>query len=239
MALIVFPSQDEWQEIYSATPFERLSQRIVDLANQSSSGGDLLDFKRDMDTKEFLLQLQYRLADTAKSYILLTYFFKKGIPDDEQHISPGRSRASVEYFPHFESIHFLIKDWFDYYADTFYYKLFSAWDMLGHILNARYRLGIIRHNVSFRQAVNKLGKKDKRLYNHLDEIRNHPAFKEAQRLRNDITHNCLPSSTSMSVTLNEKGGSIGIREYTTSATITKNAQDVVDLLERAVLFITA
>lgn len=234
-----FPSQDEWQRIYSTTPFEQLSQKVVAFANQDSSERGLSGFEQSVDTKEFLLQLQYRLTDTAKSYTLLTYFFEKGIPDNEWYISPGRSGASIEYFPHFEPIHFLIKDWFDYYADTFYHKLFSAWDMLGHILNVQYRLSIKQQSVSFHQAVKKLSDKDKALHAKLDEIRNHSAFREAKRLRNDITHNHLPSSTGISVTLNEKGGGIGIREYTTSAAITKNAQEVVALLEKAVLLITA
>jgi len=239
MTVIDFPSQDEWQRFYNATPFETLSQRIITLANQSSSESGLSGFKKAVDTKEFLLQLQYRLADIAKSYVLLMHFFEKGIPDDEWHISPGKSEASVEYFPHFEPIHFLIKDWFDYYADTFYYQLFSAWDMVGHILNVRYSLGIKQQDVYFHRAMHKLNDKDKALYMRLDEIRNHPVFREAKKLRNEIAHNHLPSSTGISVTLNEKGGGIGIREYTISAAITKNVREVVDLLERAVVLITA
>lgn len=239
MTVIDFPSQDEWQRIYDATPFERLSQRIIALANQSSSGRGLSGFKKAIDENEFLLQLQYRLTDIAKSYILLTHFFEKGIPDDEWHISPGKSGSSVEYFPHFEPIHFLIKDWFDYYADTFYYKLFSAWDMLGHILNVRHSLGLKQQDVTFHRAVKKLADKDKALYGRLDEMRNHAIFREANRLRNNITHNHLPSSTGISVTLNEKGGGIGIREYTTSAAITKNVRSIVDLLEKAVILIMA
>jgi len=110
--------------------------------------------------------------DVAKSYTLLTCFFEKGIPDEEWHISPSKSGASIEYFPHFEPMHFEIKDWFDYYSDTFYYKLFSALDMVGHLLNVRHELGIEQQQVSFRRAVNQLPDRDNSLYIALDEIRN-------------------------------------------------------------------
>jgi|GEM_PF-2668406 len=83
--MIDFPSPDDWQRIYNSTPFDKLSEQIIATVNTSNSksGIGLSSFKRNLDTKEFLLQLQYRLVDIAKSYIFLTYYFEKGIPDEE------------------------------------------------------------------------------------------------------------------------------------------------------------
>ena len=130
-----------------------------------------------------------------------------------------------------------IKDWVDYYSDSFYCKLFSALDVIGHLLNVRYELGI--KQVHFHKVVCRLRDRDSSLYIGLNEIRESPAFREANRLRNEITHNYLPSSTGMSVTLTQTGGCIGIRNYTPSAAIVSNAREVIGLLERIVTLVTA
>jgi|GEM_PF-3267613 len=111
--------------------------------------------------------------------------------------------------------------------------------MVGHVLNTQYELGIKEKDVNFHEAIGRLSDKDKTLYAGFNEIKNHTAFREARRLRNAITHSYLPSSTGVSITLNEKGGGMGIREYTTSATITNNAREVIDLLEKTITLITA
>ena len=162
MSVLEFPTQADIKRIYPTTPFDHLNERIFALLKKrrSKSGGGLPGFKKALDSGEFLLQLHYRLMDVAKSYALLSCFFEKGIPDEEWHISPGKSGASIEYFPHFEPMHFEIKDWFDYFSDTFYYKFFSALDMAGHLLNVQHDLGIKQQKVSFHRAVNQLRHKN-------------------------------------------------------------------------------
>ncbi len=63
-------------------------------------------------------------------------------------------------FSNFQDEHYFIKDWFNYYTDVFYYKLFSSLDMIGHWLNARYSLGLKLEQVSFDKALKKLKQQD-------------------------------------------------------------------------------
>ena len=82
------------------------------------------------------------------------FHFTKGVPDDEWFISPGKNGESIQYYPHFEEKDHFTKAQFDYYADIFYYKLFSAWDTVGHVLNVLYELEIDK--ATFNEAVKKL-----------------------------------------------------------------------------------
>ena len=77
------------------------------------------------------------MTDVATSYVLTMFYYGKGIPDKRWYISPGRNGASIQYYPDFADVHFQIKAWFDFYSDVLYYKLFSAWDLMGHVLNVQ------------------------------------------------------------------------------------------------------
>jgi hypothetical protein len=159
-----FPTQDDINRIYGTTPFQpfrAMKKRIFMPFNkdESSSGSHTVLFK-SLEATEILNQLHYKLMGAAKSYVLMSYFFEKGIPDDESYISPGKRGESVEFFPHFEPIHFEVKDWFDYFSDTFYYKLFSALDMVGHFINLQYELGVKPKYVHFNSVVDKLDQRE-------------------------------------------------------------------------------
>ncbi len=248
MSIFEFPTQDDINRIYSTAPFQSfrdMNKRIFALLDKDESAGEFDVMFKNIETREFLFELHYRLSDIAKSYVLTSYFFEKGIPDEKWFLSPGREGSSIEYFPHFERLHFEIKDWFDYFSDTFYHTFFSALDMVGHLLNIQYGLEIEEEKVSFNRALHELSKKGKpfdTIFEGLAEIRNDPIFSEARRLRNDITHNHLPSSTGLSVTREEgngwKGIKLGNRNYTPSATIMNNVQKVIGLLERVVILVT-
>ena len=242
-----FPTQDDIKRIYSTAPFQpfrAMRKRIfIPLNKDESSTGPLTACLKSIEVTEILEQLHYKIMGAAKSYVLMSYFFEKGIPDDESYISPGKQGESVEFLPHFEPIHFEVKDWFDYFSDTFYYKLFSSLDMVGHFINLQYELGVKPKQVHFNSSlVNKLHTKDLHLHKGLKEILEDPIYLEANRLRNDITHNYLPGSAGLSVT-REKGDGwegiqLGIRAYTSSSAIMSNVQQAVSLLERIVDLVT-
>ena len=159
------------------------------------------------------------------SYVMLCFYFEKGIPDKEWFISPGRNGESVQYFPHFTQYQFQVKSWFDYYVDTFYYKLFSALDTIGQILNIRHKLEIKKPG--FAHVLEKLKKKHRDVYYELTRWQDKFAFKEAKKLRNDITHNFLPSSIGGSITKFQDAPALGIGEYVPSAIIKQNVIDVL------------
>lgn len=235
MPLAKFPTQNEWQRLINTKSFPALSERVMHWIPVSSSGEGLLAMTRDIRIRELVLQLQHRLSDVAKSYFLMRYYFEKGIPDEEWYHSPGKDGASIEYLPHFDEEHYLTKEWFDYFADVFYYKLFSSWDIIGHILDTRYRLNIKR--VNFSRAIREIEEKDLSLYTELQKIREHPDFESARQIRNDITHNFSPSSPGLSVEIDDTSASVGVRDYIPANEIRENAQSVLELFERTLMCI--
>lgn len=110
-----------------------------------------------MELQIYLHEVRQRLGGVARSYILMMYYYGKGIPDKRPYVSPSKDGHSVQYYPDFtERQHFHIKGWFDFYSDTFYYKLFSAWALIGHMINVAYGLGIKK--ADFSKAVEALKK---------------------------------------------------------------------------------
>ena len=129
--------------LYELGPFPGFNQKILSVKGEPKGPTPSFDrFKRSLDLGEFVMQLHYRTVDAGRSFAYMQYFYRLGIPDDQWYISPGKKGQSIEYLPHFKPIHHRIKDWFDYYADFFFYKIFSGFDMIGQILNAYYDLGL-------------------------------------------------------------------------------------------------
>jgi hypothetical protein len=118
------PSADEWRDIFDASPFPSL----VALASGSydrrtnSPGRGIDAFAVSVTLSRLDVELYNRTVDIARSYVFMKYYHSLGIPDERCYISPGRAGQSVEYFPDCQENHFIIKGWFDYYADTFYQK---------------------------------------------------------------------------------------------------------------------
>jgi hypothetical protein len=119
-----FPTSKDWKRIYGKSPFGQIHSLLqgTTVGNRTHKGLD--DFAREMTLDECLFQIEHRVADVATSYVLMMFYYEKGIPDKRWYISPGRNGASVQYFPDFQDIHFETKAWFDFYSDTLYYKLF-------------------------------------------------------------------------------------------------------------------
>ena len=235
----LFITQKEFNDIYDRTPFERINRKILNLFDRTCNEDPCQKMKftskigyikKNLDLNEFVLQLQNRMVDVAKCYTMLSFYYLKNIPDDEWYISPGRNGQSIEYFPNFEFIHYQIKDWFDYYADTFYYKYFSALDNIGHIMNLKYNLSI-EHNVYFDKSIKNL-KGD--IYKNFNDIINEKQYKKAKKFRNDITHNFVPATTGLNIQINENSGSFGIRQYITSKEINDNIYYLVLLMEKII-----
>ncbi len=157
------------------------------------------------------------------------FYYEKGIPDKRPWISPGKNGASVQYFPDFKEVHHSIKMWFDYFSDTLYYKLFSAWDVVGHVLNVKYDLEIKEKDVYFSTAFKKLGDKEKNLRCCLKKVKNSPVYKKAHGIRRDITHNYLPNTAHMVGRRCSQFTTIDLKEYKTSEEIVTNVQGALEL----------
>lgn len=224
-------SEEEWNKILGASLFPDILKLIDVLKDTGKPYEDHFAFFLGIETSEYFFQLQHRIADAGISYMFMMHFYNKGIPDKHWFISPGRSGSSVEYFPDFEDKHHEIKRWFDYYSDVFYYKLFSALDIIGHILNNTQGLKIPKDKVSFARSLEKLKGVNGGLYSNLNDIREDQVFKKASKIRNDITHNYLPSSVGFSVTVDKRKGSLGQRSYITSQEIINNVNPMLQLFK--------
>lgn len=223
-----FPTKEEWLTLVKSYPFENLEvpERIFkyngdpnDTISKVWSGPEIFSW---------IEHLENRLAQVRWSYVMTMFYFSKGIPDDEWFISPGRDGVSIEYFPHFSEKDHYIKSFFDYFADVFYYKLFSAWDTLGHLLNVTYELGLDR--ASFDKAFKKLKSIKPVLFANLNLIVNDPNFYKMRELRHNITHNHLPGHIGSTVRRVSKNMvTFGGGSYTPSALIKENMSRSLDL----------
>jgi hypothetical protein len=238
---IDFPSEKDCERIYKHSPCANFPPHPILLLESFESGEENSQFPW-ISLNELIWQLHYREVDISKSFVLASYFFEKGIPDDEWQQSPEDNTKSFLYFPNFKREHAIIKNWFDYYSDIFYFKLFSAWDTIAHILNGYFDLCLNVKRLDFPRAVLALKPINLELFEKLDNILNSPSYKKAKSLRNDVTHNYLPNSSGWAVTT-KRGEKkimieIGEREYITSKEVMKNISEVLELFQETVKAIT-
>jgi hypothetical protein len=233
-----FPSADEWRNIYIASPFPSLLTLARGRYNSpgQSPGRNIGAFAQGVSLQRLEVELHNRVVDVARSYVFMEYFYSQGIPDQRWCISPGRTGQSVEYFPDFQESHFIIKGWFDYYADAFYQKLFATWAVVGHVLNEMFSLGLKRKQIDFEPAVRRLSQGYSGLATALTSIMEDSAFEQARQLRNDISHNEAPASVGMTISKSETGNafvySMGMKSYATSTVVFENAKAAVILLRQ-------
>lgn len=231
--LLEFPNETEWRELLIAYPYEELEISEDLFPYTAHPDGSLEKFAAGREIFTWTVHLQNRLAQTRWSHMMFMYYFDKGIPDDEWFISPGRQGQSVEYYPHFQKQDHYVKSLFDYYADVFYYKLFSAWDNLGHLLDVQYDLGTDR--VTFHKAVAGLKMIRPVLYEELLGIPDCDDFKRMQKFRNSITHNeLLGHIGSMIGRPSANEVTFGTGGYTPSKQIKDNAGKSLDLFRSVI-----
>ena len=227
-----FPTKDEWRKLEQSYPSKSLEVTEDHFRYTAFPEGSIERFSAVPEILTWTVHLQNRLIQTRWSYVLLMYYFGKGIPDDEWFISPGKKGESIQYYPHFEKKDYLIKAQFDYYADAFYHKLFSAWDTLGHLLNVVYELEIER--ASFDKAVKKLKPLKPALHAKLTAIIDSTDFQTMREFRHSVTHNHLPGHISSSVRrVSANLVTFGGGSYTPSAQIKDNVIKSLDLFAQA------
>ena len=234
MEIFELPKVEDIEHLFNKPRFKSLRRRVSKLGNSHVTVNGFHNMKTKIDLSEYVLQLHQRIDDTEKSYVMMSHFKSLGIPDDEWFISPGKSGCSVEYFPHFEEIHFEIKAWFDFYTDNFFYKAFSAMDMIAQIFNILEKTDISESRVSFKRVTNKLKKYNPAIYSKLIAIVDSSTFRKAASIRNSSTHRFLPSTTGMKMTINEKGGTFGMHEYLTSGELLQVATGFLNKVEEAI-----
>lgn len=223
-----YPSKKDRKRIAATFPVERLQVNTNDFQRpyDPSTAGPREVFVR-LETRNWVRHLGQRINHVWQSYILLSYFYDMGIPDNEWEPINEDSR----YFPHFEKIHYEIKYQFDFYTDVFYYKVFSAWDTLGQLLILIYHLQLSgKEKPSFALAIDRLKGVNFRLFHSLQNIRNDQGFVTARKFRNDITHNFLSNALGSDVRLpTEDMMTFGGRTYIPSASFQTNVLQALGL----------
>jgi hypothetical protein len=228
------PEAKDIRVLVAETPFASTTGIVLKVIGLHIRGNAFEGLKREIDLREYSLQLIDRIADAAKSFAFMTYFFRQGIPDEPWHISPGKSGNSVDYFPMFEDLHFQIKDWFDFYSDSFFYKAFSSLEMLGQLINVYDRLGLSESDVTFNRVVDLLGGRQHPIYKDLYSLRNSTGYIEANDMRNSATHRVLPSTVGMIVVRKPSGWSMGLRNYISSRIVLERANQIAFVVEAAI-----
>jgi len=96
-----YPSKSQWIEIVSET---RISELYLEVSETKE--GDIISSLFNQEFKSWLRLFNNRLGQSRMSYVFLMHYYKKGIPDDEWFLSPGKEGQSVQYFPHFNEENF-------------------------------------------------------------------------------------------------------------------------------------
>lgn len=238
-----FPTKADWKRIDNSSPFQGLFSLLAQYENiEFGKDKKTQDFFVGMELQKYLYEVRQRLGDVVRSYILMMYYYEKGIPDKRWYVSPSKDGHLIQYYPDFTERHFHIKDWFDFYSDTFYYKLFSAWDLVGHMINLAYGLGIKKKNVYFSTAVEALKKikGNEPLYKCLKDLQESKGFKRAKEIRNDITHNYLPNVAGIRVDRSDDLKSLRLKpSYIISEEVVANAQKALDLFAKTIEILLA
>lgn len=231
-----YPSLEDAKEISKKFDFKRFKIVNGNIKDIKEPNDDVTKLRIVFSNKTLKLNLWNRLMDVQKSFIFMIFYYEKGIPDDVWWESPGKSGYSVSYYPKFSNQNFSDKMNFDYYTDFFYYKLFSSWDTIGHILNLFHQLEINERDVYLNRCVNKLKYKCENLYKELKKIIKNEDYTKANRIRHDITHNFPPNRIGPGIketeTEKEKIIRITVGEYTTSNEIVDNVYKSLELMSK-------
>jgi hypothetical protein len=241
-----FPTEDEWQVIEETYPLKNLkifkSESIAKKLLQKYLVTNRLTILCELQDWE--AHLKTRLNDVRISYVMMFFYFQKCIPDDEYYVYDEKT-GSERYFPHFGEKDYCNLIWFRYHSDIFFYKLFSAWDNLAHIINIIYNMKIYKPDFSLKGLgieSRELEKSNENLSNRLKfEILNDSDFNKVRLFRNDVTHNLLPSQINFlekSVQEKAKGkvkkeiASFGIGKYARSKKVANSSRIALKLFDK-------
>lgn len=147
----------------------------------------------DSNLDSWIFNIETLLFDIKYSYGFLKFYFNEGIPDDKKNIDRNS-------FNDFEGQHFFNQKSFRIYAEIILIKFFSILDNFGkliHILNyynfkKNPELKVLKekfnHKVYFETAINEINHNTLNK-NEILDVKNNKFYKDAKKIRNDISHN--------------------------------------------------
>lgn len=159
----------------------------------------------------WIRMISQRMKDVDYSFIMASYYFMNGIPDEEWYQS---NSSGIKYFPNFSEEDNRNKFAFEYYSDAFFYKVFSVLDAVAHLMTLVFSLTWgDKEKIGFYKAIHKIKGINPELYKDLKKIMEKREFKEINRIRNDATHNFSEGHVHSEVVQKPNGVSHTIGKY--------------------------
>jgi len=215
----IYPSQEERKEIVNSFPIiKEIAFKGSNSVKDHSYDDELNKFIADNDIRPWINRLNNKFSKLRFSYVLLKFYKLKGIRDIRwaEHLDDG----TTKYFPDFKNNgDYYLKFLFNYSCENFYYHYISALDILIHLINIYYNLGVKENATLFNVKVcNKLEPKNPDLFKVLKGFRE--TNKDIYDDRNDLVHNfAFYEIDSRSIKTIEDGREVihmGLEKYTTS-----------------------
>ena len=224
------PSVDEWNEIEGTFP------EIIEEIDEVFSSYDVHPENSRAKKAAYYSKLQWsidlvnRLRHARWSYVMVMYLSGIGIPDEVWKKAPDQGEFAMTYFPNFTNEDSVRKAQFDYFADCFFFKLYSSLDTLGHLLIAIYDVRLTG-KPDFHRVLGGLKSIRPELHSRLTALINSEDFAELKELRHDSTHNeALGSVNSFANQLSTNHITSGAGKYITSSEIVESVKNSIKVL---------
>ncbi len=122
-----FPSKEDWNRIYDSSNLQQIYSILDTFESKEHIADNSQDFLKIFEVNGWVVEIRQRIKDIVISYVLMLFYYEKGIPDNRWYISPMKNgEPGIQYYPDFKEIHFYTKSWFDYFSDTLYSKIFTS-----------------------------------------------------------------------------------------------------------------
>ncbi|MFD2245732.1 Cthe_2314 family HEPN domain-containing protein [Pontibacter ruber] len=229
-----YPTQQESIEIQNHFPPVKelfLSHNDIE-AKEEYHKVDVMIYVAKHDIINWINRLNNKLGKLKFSYILLKFYYLKGIPDEQWKVE--LEAGGTKFFPDFKDegdhyIHFLFK----YSSENFYYHYVSALDCIAHLLNIYYNLSWGEKEVAFKKDLfKKLQLKDKDLAQSLGIFSE--SIGDIREDRNGLAHRFPLNEVDFRSKKNFQDGkevvTMGSAHYTNSREVLTKIERSVELL---------
>lgn len=183
-----FPSNEDFNKLAKGVFRGQKFKEYVDNINDDVTDVDY--FLKGKDVSKWKLILSNKISHIQLSYSCACYYALKMNDDDWHKPLP----EGGEIFYPFDADQACIKSMFDFFIGSCFNYIFSAFDIIGQIVNEKYELGLSVSKVSFNKICDnkRLEKTNSDLNKVLNEIKNGTQFKNVD-MRNAFTHRIPPT----------------------------------------------
>jgi hypothetical protein len=183
-----YPTTAEFNNIYEG---KKESWNKVTLNVNTNKEYSILEID-NMEHDHWKAEYNSRVTDLINTYVLMSFYYQKGIPDENwtSYASPNRK---IE-FPDFKEEHYSYLYWFSFYLESYYTRFFGIIDTLYHLVNIKYELSIRPKSRFNEKVVNRIKAIDNNLSEKLNKnnLKKDETFAQADKYRNNLTHNYRP-----------------------------------------------